>query len=72
MWQAQVAGWKAVTAAVKTKGGTIFAQLMHTGGVSHKDNMTAEARVIAPSAVALAGQMYTDTLACRTIRCPRL
>ena len=54
MWQAQVAGWKAVTAAVKAKGGTIFAQLMHTGRVSHKDNMTAAARVIAPSAVALA------------------
>ena len=66
LWtDAQVAGagggWKAVTAAVKAKGGTIFAQLMHTGGVSHKANMTAAARVIAPSAVALAGQMYTDT-----------
>ena len=66
LWtDAQVAGagggWKAVTAAVKAKGGTIFAQLMHTGGVSHKANMTAAARVIAPSAVALAGQMYNDT-----------
>lgn len=63
LWtSAQVEGWKPVTAAVKAKGGTIFAQLMHTGRVSHKANMTAEGRVIAPSALALAGQMYTDSL----------
>lgn len=57
---AQVAGWKAVTDAVKAKGGKIFAQVMHTGRVSHPANMAPGARVIAPSAVALAGQMYTD------------
>ncbi len=57
---AQMAGWKPVTAAVKAKGGVIFAQLMHTGRVSHKANMEASARIIAPSALALAGQMYTD------------
>ncbi len=63
LWTAaQVEGWKPVTAAVKAKGGTIFAQVMHTGRVSHKANMTAEGRIIAPSAVALVGQMYTDSL----------
>lgn len=61
LWtDAQVAGWAPVTAAVHAKGGVIFAQLMHTGRVSHKANMEASARVVAPSAVALAGQMYTD------------
>jgi N-ethylmaleimide reductase len=61
LWtDAQVAAWTPVTAAVKAKGGVIFAQLMHTGRVSHKANMDASARIVAPSAVALAGQMYTD------------
>ena len=61
LWNAaQVAGWKPVTAAVHAKGGKIFAQLMHTGRVSHLGNMPAGAKVVAPSAVALAGQMYTD------------
>ncbi len=61
LWNAaQVAGWKPVTAAVKAKGGVIFAQIMHTGRVSHPGNMPAGARVLAPSALVLAGQMYTD------------
>lgn len=61
LWSAeQVAAWRPVTAAVHAAGGKIFAQLMHTGRVSHKDNMAPDARIIAPSAVALAGQMYTD------------
>ncbi|MEH6445352.1 MAG: alkene reductase [Oceanospirillaceae bacterium] len=32
---AQIAGWRKVTAAVHTKGGKIFAQLWHTGRVAH-------------------------------------
>jgi N-ethylmaleimide reductase len=32
---AQVAGWKKITAAVKSKGGHMFAQLWHTGRSSH-------------------------------------
>lgn len=35
--EAQVAGWKQVTAAVHAKGGKIFAQLWHTGRSSHVD-----------------------------------
>lgn len=62
LWTAaQIAGWKAVTDAVHAKGGVIFAQIMHSGRVSHPANMEPGARIIAPSAVALAGQMYTDT-----------
>lgn len=56
----QVAGWKKVTAAVHEKGGKIFAQLMHTGRVSHADNMEAGTEIVAPSAIALEGEMYTD------------
>lgn len=57
----QIAAWAKVTAAVHAKGGTIFAQIMHTGRVSHSGNQPAGARVVAPSAIALAGQMYTDS-----------
>lgn len=61
LWSAaQIAGWKPVTAAVKAQGGVIFAQVMHTGRVSHPANMPAGGRIIAPSALALAGQMYSD------------
>jgi N-ethylmaleimide reductase len=58
--QAQIDGWKAVTEAVHRKGAKIFLQLMHCGRISHPLNMPAGARVIAPSAVAASGEMYTD------------
>lgn len=57
---AQVAGWKLVTDAVHAKGGRIIAQLMHTGRVGHPLNLPAGAEIIAPSAVAASGEMYTD------------
>ncbi|MBI4649943.1 alkene reductase [Candidatus Desantisbacteria bacterium] len=56
----QVEGWKKVTAAVHAKGSKIFVQLMHTGRISHKENMSASALIIAPSAIAAKGQMWTD------------
>jgi N-ethylmaleimide reductase len=56
----QVAGWKGVTDAVHAKGGHIFLQVMHTGRMSHPLNMAADARIVAPSAIAAAGEMYTD------------
>lgn len=57
----QVAGWKPVTQAVHDNGGVIFAQLMHTGRVSHPANMPEGARVLAPSALALQQQkMWVD------------
>lgn len=58
---AQVKGWKRVTDAVHAKGGKIFAQLMHTGRVCHPANMPPGTRIVAPSAVALAGDMWTDS-----------
>ena len=62
LWtDAQVAGWTEVTRRVHAKGAKIFAQLMHTGRVSHPLNMDPGAEILAPSAVRLAtGQMWTD------------
>jgi N-ethylmaleimide reductase len=56
----QVEGWKLVTKAVHDKGGKIFIQLMHTGRIGHKSNLPEGARILAPSAVKAAGQMWTD------------
>jgi N-ethylmaleimide reductase len=56
----QVEGWKAVTESVHAKGAKIFVQLMHCGRVAHPLNLPAGARVLAPSAVAADGEMYTD------------
>lgn len=56
----QVAGWKKVTDAVHAKGSKIFVQLMHTGRIGHQLNLPKNARVIAPSTIKAAGQMYTD------------
>ncbi len=56
----QIAGWKLVTDAVHAKGAKIFIQFMHCGRVAHPLNLPAGARVLAPSALAAAGDMYTD------------
>ncbi|MDO8706118.1 MAG: alkene reductase [Sulfuricaulis sp.] len=57
---AQVAGWKPITEAVHAKGAKMFIQLMHCGRIGHPLNLPAGARLLAPSAVAAAGEMYTD------------
>lgn len=57
---AQVAGWRRVAGAVHGEAGRIFVQLMHTGRVAHQANLPAGARVVAPSAIAAPGEMYTD------------
>ena len=57
----QVEGWKKVTKAVHDKGGKIFVQLMHTGRIGHELNLPKGAKVLAPSAVKAAGQMWTDS-----------
>ena len=56
----QVAGWTRVTEGVHARGAKIFMQLMHCGRVAHPLNLPAGARVLAPSAVVAAGEMYTD------------
>jgi N-ethylmaleimide reductase len=57
---AQVEGWAKITQAVHGKGAKIFIQLMHTGRIAHPLNLPAGARMLAPSAVAADGEMYTD------------
>jgi N-ethylmaleimide reductase len=56
----QVAGWKLVTDAVHARDGKIFIQFMHCGRIAHPLNLPAGARVLGPSAVAAAGEIYTD------------
>jgi N-ethylmaleimide reductase len=57
---AQVEGWKAITGAVHAKGSKIFLQLMHCGRIAHQLNLPVGARILAPSAVAASGEIYTD------------
>lgn len=59
--EAQVEGWKQVTSAVHEAGGKIFAQLMHTGRASHPANMEKGTEILAPSALGLSGEMWTDS-----------
>lgn len=69
--QAQVEGWRLTTEAVHEAGGHIYAQIMHTGRVSHPANMPEGAQILAPSAVALEGQMYTDAQGMQDYPTPR-
>lgn len=54
----QVAGWRLVADAVHARGGRIIAQLMHAGRISHRA-ITGQ-QPVAPSAVAPAGEVFTD------------
>lgn len=56
----QVEGWKKITEAVHENEGKIVVQLMHSGRISHSLNMPAGSKILAPSAVKAAGQMWTD------------
>ncbi|MEO7034999.1 MAG: alkene reductase [Polyangiaceae bacterium] len=56
----QSKAWQSITSAVHEKGGHIFLQLMHTGRISHPLNMAKGTRILAPSAIAAPGTMYTD------------
>ncbi len=60
--QAQVDGWKKVTDAVHAKGGKIVIQFMHSGRIGHPANLPEGAKLVGPSAVKAAGQMWTDSL----------
>ncbi|MDH4216164.1 MAG: alkene reductase [Gallionella sp.] len=57
---AQIEGWKRVTGPVHKQGGKMFMQLMHCGRIGHPLNLPSGARLLAPSAVAAAGDIYTD------------
>lgn len=59
----QVASWRQVTGAVHAAGGTIVAQLMHTGRIGHPSTTAAVGSgaliPVGPSAVRAAGQVFT-------------
>lgn len=55
-----VEGWKKTTDAVHRAGSRIFVQLMHTGRVSHPDNLPSGGRVVAPSAIAWENKLWVD------------
>lgn len=57
----QVDAWKTVTNAVHERDGKIFLQLMHTGRIAHPLNLPKGARVVAPSPIVAAGEMWTDS-----------
>jgi N-ethylmaleimide reductase len=57
----QTAGWRLTTDAVHARGGRIFVQLMHCGRVASRLNLPTGAQLVAPSAVALSGMMWTDS-----------
>lgn len=58
---AQVAGWREVTDAVHAAGGTIYAQLMHSGRIGHPSILPDGLQLVAPSAVRADGQSFTPT-----------
>ncbi len=59
--EAQIQGWKTIAEEVHTKNGKIFVQLMHTGRVTASLNLPEGGVPMAPSAVQLGGEMYTDS-----------
>ena len=59
--KSQVDGWKKITVSVHNGGAKIFIQLMHTGRIGHLLNLPEGGRVLAPSAVKAAGQIWTDS-----------
>jgi N-ethylmaleimide reductase len=56
----QIAGWKRVTDSVHAAGGRMFLQVMHVGRIGHPLNRKTDKPLVAPSAIAAAGQMWTD------------
>jgi N-ethylmaleimide reductase len=57
---AQLVGWRAVTAAVHAEGGRIFAQIGHSGAASHPDFFDGRLPV-APSAINPGLKSFTPT-----------
>lgn len=61
----QVDGWRAVTDGVHAAGGTIVAQLMHTGRIGHPSTTEAVGNgalnPVGPSSVRAAGQVFTPS-----------
>jgi len=68
----QTEAWKAITTAVHTAGSKIFVQLMHTGRIGHPANLPAGARLVGPSTIKAAGDIWTDALGKQTYPEPEM
>jgi N-ethylmaleimide reductase len=66
-----VEGWKLTTQAVHKHSSRIFVQLMHCGRVGNPLNMPEGARLLAPSAIAAPGTMWTDSQGLQEFTAPR-
>ena len=58
--QQQIEGWKKVTDAVHSQGSHTFMQLWHVGRVSHSAIQIGNSLPVAPSAIAVEGQAFTE------------
>lgn len=58
--QEQADAWSKIAVAVHEGGSKLVVQLMHTGRIGHGLNLPEGKELIAPSAIAAAGQMWTD------------
>ena len=52
----QIDGWKKVTDAVHAKGGVIYSQLWHQGRATYSFLLPKNAKLVAPSAIAIPGK----------------
>lgn len=66
----QIQAWKKVTEAVHQAGGTIYAQLWHTGRVGHSVDKGGDLPV-APSAIAIQGQTHFTSQGPKEYETPR-
>lgn len=57
----QLEAWRRVNEAVSAHGGTMVAQLMHTGRIGTHHNKAADARTVAPCAIRANIELFTDT-----------
>ena len=57
----QINGWRQVFEGIHKNDSKVFVQLMHTGRVTAQINLPEGGEVLAPSAVVLEGEMYSDT-----------
>lgn len=69
---AQARAWGEIAQAVHARGGKLVVQLMHTGRIGHALNLPEGAGpLLAPSAIAAAGQMWTDQQGMQALPVPK-
>lgn len=64
-------GWGDIARSVQAQGSRLFIQLMHTGRIGHPANLPEGGELIAPSAIAAAGEIWTDAAGMQPHAAPR-